>query len=332
MLNKKAQVEIQFNWIYVSIAGVIILSVFVGIAVRMNQNSKERLAADAITIFDEIFTSVQASENTENNISLPGLDLEVESDNPACNHYSISGTDRSQISIEFTPFFSPRIIKTRILSYSLGWNMPFRVNYFIYMTSPGIAYVSIGNNEIAGSMPEHLNLIEEDNVDDFKDENYDRIRFFADNIDKLENVDSSVKRNKHVSAVVIGNNNEIDYYTYENNNWEHKGTTYYFDDTTLMAAIYSDNIEAYECNMAKAILRLNKFSTILESRADELNDADLYQTCTNYDTAAALLSEMESETTSTKLTADMVSSLMQIRDDLSGINTELNKQSCPTIY
>ncbi|MBT3720129.1 hypothetical protein HN789_04540 [archaeon] len=335
MKSKKAQVEVQFNWIYVSIAGAVILSIFVGIALKMNQNSKEQLASEAITYFDEIFTSVQASENTENEISLPGLDLEIESDNPICNHYSIEGTDRSQISIRFLPFFSPRIIKTRILSYALGWDMPFRVSYFIYMTSPGVAYVSVGNNAIRDELPEHLTVLEVNDASDLENENYDRIRFFTSEDPSSFNVDDTVEKNKFVSVIKINQEaNEITYYKLKSGEFEEQDTTYYLDDTTLLAAIYADNVDSYNCNMAKAIERLHRFSTMLKNRASELRGADLLSLCSPdaYSQAESMLTQMEEATESTKMDASMVSQLKTIREQLSVLNKDLNKRSCPTVY
>ncbi len=335
MKNKKAQVQVQFNWIYVSIAGAIILSIFIGIAIRMNRNAREQLAYEAINYFDEIFTSVQASENTENEISLPGLDLEVDTNNPACNFYSIAGTDKSEMSIEFTPFFSSHIIRTRILSYALGWDMPFRVNYFIYMTSPQIAYVSVGNNAIEPELPEHLTIIDVEDAEEFENENYDMIRFFSTQDPENFDLDSSVRKAKDVSAIKISpDTKSLTFYEYDSGSFEEIGTTYYIDDVTLIAAIYSQSIESYECNMIKAIKRLNKFSTILKDRAGIIKNSDLLSLCSSgsYSTAESLLGDMKDATSDNKLNRNTVNELISIRDELESLNRELNKKSCPTIY
>ena len=334
-MKKRAQVQMQFNWIFVSIAGAVILSIFVGIAIRMNQNSKEQLAYDAINYFDEIFTSVQASENTENEISLPGLDLEIDTDGQACNYYSIAGTDKSEMSIEFTPFFSPHIIKTRILSYALGWDMPFRVNYFIYMTSPRIAYVSVGDNSIKEELPEHLTLIEESEASNFKNENYDQIRFFTTQDPESFALDDSIKKSKDVSAIKITeSSHSLTFYEYDSGSFSPIGTTYYVDDVTLIAAIYSQSLDSYECNMVKAIKRLNKFSTMLKERANIIKNSDLLSLCSSnaYEQAETLLGEMEQASSSNKIDSNTISTLVSTKTELETINKELNKKSCPTIY
>ena len=176
--NKRGQVQVQFNWIYVAIVGAIILAIFVNIAVGIRRGAREQLAGDALTYFDEIFTSVQASENTENSIVLPGLDLEVATFADNCYEYSIKGSDIGRRPTEYTSLFSPNLIKTRILSYSLGWDVPFRVNYFLYLTSPEIVYVSVGNNVITEELPEHLDL-ETGNYNEFENENYYKVKFFS---------------------------------------------------------------------------------------------------------------------------------------------------------
>ena len=339
MKDKKAQVQVQFNWIYVSIAGAIILSIFVGIAIKMNKNAKEQLAYEVINEFDEIFTSIQSSENTENNISLAGLDLEIDSNNPACNYYSIAGTDKSEMSIEFVPFFSPHIIKTKILSYVLGWDMPFRVNYFIYMTSPEVAYVSVGPNSIKQKLPEHLTLIQVDDANEFENENYYKIRFFTTQNPESFHVDNSLKRHKDVSAIKINEGEKsLTFYELASGEFEEVGTTYYIDDTTLIAAIYSESLESYECNMIKAIKRLNKYSVMLEDRAGKIKDSDLSTYCSaiadSYSRAESLLNNMDMEqaTKNNVLKKNTVNNLVSIKNDLESLNKELNKKSCPTIY
>jgi hypothetical protein len=335
MKSKKAQVQVQFNWIYVSIAGAVILSIFVGIAIRMNQNAKEQIARDAINYFDEIFTSVQASENTENEISLPGLDLEVDTDEVACDYYSIAGTDKSEMPIDFTPFFSPHIIRTRILSYALGWDMPFRVNYFIYMTSPEVAYVSVGENKIMSELPEHLTLESVDDAYDFENENYYKGRLFTTIDPESFNRHNSFNRHKDVSAIQINEaSKSLTFYEYDSGSFEEQGTTYYLDDTTLIAAIYSESLGSYECNMIKSIERLNRFSTLLKNRASIIKNSDLLSICSSssYSTAESLLDDMEELTSQNKLDQSTVSGLISIRTELESLNKELNKKSCPTIY
>ena len=336
-MRKKGQVQMQFNWIYVAIVGAIILAVFVNIAVGIKNQANDQLAGDALTYFDEIFTSVQASENTENSIVLPGLDLEVATYADNCYEYSIRGSDIGRRPTEYTSLFSPNLIKTRILSYSLGWDVPFRVNYFLYLTSPEIVYVSVGNNVVSEELPEHLDM-ETSNYNEFENENYYKVKFFSTTKkadDAYLNPSVNKLKDEDVSAIYINEGEKsITWYNKDKDTFVESGKTYYLDEPTLIAAIYSENLDSYECNMRKALERLNKFSTILKNRITEIKSSDLLPLCTSasYDNAADLLSQLSDATKDFDVSSESFNKISSIRDQLQQINTDINKRSCPTVY
>ncbi|MFH2019902.1 MAG: hypothetical protein ABIJ34_00660 [archaeon] len=334
---KKGQEQIQFNWIYIAVVGAVILLVFINIASGIRKSSKTKLEIDAITYFDEIFTSVQASENTENSITLAGLELEVASDADDCNRYTIKGSDLGGRSTEFVPLFGPNYIKKKILSYSLGWDMPFRVNYFLFLTSPEIAYVSIGNNAIFGELPEHLTKEKVARADDFVNQNYYKVRFFTTNEDMLSSVDASLRKlnDEDVSAVYVNEGlKTVKYYQKKDGSFEELGETYYLDQTSMLAAIYTENLGAYECNMKKSIRRLNKFSAILKERVKTIQSSNLMPLCISsaYQEAEGMLSELESATDTPEISRAAFSKISSIKERLTALNKELNKKSCPTVY
>ena len=278
-MRKKAQVEIQFNWIYVAIVGVIILAIFVAIANGIRVSSRTKLEADALTYFDEIFVSMQGSENTEHSITLPGLDLEVETSADNCNFYTIEKSKLEGRSTEYVPLFSPDIIKKNILSYSLRWDVPFTANYFLYITSPDIAYVFIGGpelNELRDNLPNHLTAFPEEqsnafSAGSFVNKNYYKVKFisFNQNPESFA-LDNSVKRLKDDQVTAIDVNpgqNSIRFYKKQRDSLRLEGTTYYVDMPTLIAAVYSENMGTYECNMDKALKRLDKITFLLNERS-----------------------------------------------------------------
>lgn len=314
------------------------MAVFINIASGVRKSSKIKLEIDAINYFDEIFVSVQASENTENSIVLPGLELEVATDEDSCNSYTIEGSSLGGRSTEFVPLFSPSIIKKRILSYSIGWDMPFRVNYFLYLTSPDIAYVSVGDNIIKKDLPEHLTLEKVSNAEEFENQNYYKIKFYSFSKDFTSSyLDNSVVdlKDTDVSALYIDESKKtIIFYEKDQDEFIKTGETYYFDTPTLIAALYSENLGSYECNLLKAIKRLNKFSTILKQRISLIKKSDLMPLCSVsfYDQAESLLSELESVSKTEKITPQLLGKISSVKKELQDLNTNINKRSCPTVY
>jgi hypothetical protein len=336
--KKRGQMQIQFNWIYIAIVGAIILAVFTNIAIGVKNQAENQLANDALNYFDEIFTSVQASENTENSITLPGLELEIDTFKDECYYYRIEGANIDPRSTEFTPLFSPNLIKKRILSYSLGWDIPFRVNYFLYLTSPEIVYVSVGSNDIFNELPEHLSLVEDDYS--LINQNYYKVKFFSTTTSPESAVlDKSVSKLKDgdVSALYIDQGKkEITFFEKQGTSFVEVGVSSYLDDPTLIAAIYSESYYGYECNMKKSVQRLHKFSTILSDRVELIKNSDLLPLCekskSQYESAKGLLSELNDATKEYNVDKETFDKILSIRDELDKINTEINKKSCPTIY
>ncbi len=335
-IGNKGQMQIQFNWVYVALVGVIILAIFINIASGIKKSSKTQLEIDAINYFDEIFTSVKASENTESNISLPGMELEIRADKDDCNSYTIKGSSLGGRSTEFTSLFSPHIIKKRVLSYSLGWDMPFRVNYFLYLTSPDFAFVSLGKSNL--DLPGHLTFEEVDNSEDYINQNYYQIRFFSFSKDPgrmyLDSSLANLDNDKVTALYIKKNDHTIVFYEKNIDSFEKTGETYFFDEPSLIAALYSENIGSYECNIMKAVKRLNKISEILKQRVELIKKSKRMPICLSsyYDEASGLLDELIRASKMQKLTKSSVEEIISIRDRLKSLNTKINKRSCPTIY
>src|SRR3989338_857556 len=71
--DKKAQMDVGFNWIYIMIAGVVILLFFTGIIVKQKTASQQQLSTDVVRIMESIFTAAGVSEKTKNSIDIIGL-------------------------------------------------------------------------------------------------------------------------------------------------------------------------------------------------------------------------------------------------------------------
>ena len=71
--NKSGQVQLTFSWIYIMLAGAIILLFFVGLVFKQQAAAEESLAFDVVQIMDSIFTGAQVSEKTKNFIDVSGL-------------------------------------------------------------------------------------------------------------------------------------------------------------------------------------------------------------------------------------------------------------------
>src|SRR3989338_1793666 len=73
IFGKKAQMEITFNWVYILIAGAVILLFFVGLVARQKVVSEERLSGEIVEVMSSILVGAGVSEKTKNFIDVSGL-------------------------------------------------------------------------------------------------------------------------------------------------------------------------------------------------------------------------------------------------------------------
>jgi hypothetical protein len=248
--------------------------------------------------------------------------------------------------IKYVPIFSPDKIKKRVLSYSLGWDIPFRANYFLYITSPDASYVFIGSglNAVYDDLPNHMTKEKEQATNEYTNQNYYKIRYVFYNSEPGTVSSTAAKlKDKDVTAINIIPSGDIygfgtiKFYQKEGKDFVEKGTTYYVDKTTLFAAIYSESIDDYTCNLKKAIRRLNLLSSLLKRRIAVIQNSDLLPLCSkeSYNNALNSLSQLEGITndiSNGKIDMDKMQKIYSIKNSLQGLNSDLNRKSCPMVY
>src|SRR3989344_9535022 len=148
--SKKGQIEVTFNWVYVLIAGAVIILFFVGIAVKQKASSEKTLSGDIVRIMESIFASAGASEKTKNSIDVSGLaDYTLQfSCDKGVSEFSIKETASQRRQNAIDPSFSLADVKTtRLLLWSLPYKLPFKVIDFLFISSSNTKYVLLGERE-----------------------------------------------------------------------------------------------------------------------------------------------------------------------------------------
>ena len=136
--SKKGVVEVQFNWVFIIIIGAVILGFFVSLSMRQKDVSEQKLSATVAEHMKTILTGAQVTERSVNLITVPRRDITYD-----CGEgFSIS----SMASFNPRIIFAPSLLKSqsqKLITWSLDWNMPFRITNFLYMTSPDIYYIFV---------------------------------------------------------------------------------------------------------------------------------------------------------------------------------------------
>ncbi len=145
--GKKAQVSITFNWVYVLIAGAVILLFFVYLVVQQKSISEQKLGADVVQTLDSIFTGAGVAEKTKNIIDVSGLAdyvLFFRCQN-RLTEFGIEGTSaRAQDPIN--PIFAPAQINApKLITWSLPYKLPYKIIDFLFVTSSTTKYFVFGD-------------------------------------------------------------------------------------------------------------------------------------------------------------------------------------------
>ena len=329
MGSKKGFMEMQFNWIFIIITGALILILLAEIIV--NQKDASKLSADVSILknLDAILTNLESGAGTVNVVKMPKTRIEFR-----CDGYSVDGNlkQRNGMSI-----FSPSVLEAdSIVLMAMSWNVPYKAANAVYLVNPDTRYIFIGDSDfsrrIFWNMPSIVRADGYTHVGIVQDENDANIRiiFFNQNPEFPKSLYKM--NNKFITALKINGNEDtgtIEFLKAEDNKFIPQGASYYIREGTLLGAIFSDNMEIYECVMENMFKKLNVVSQIYERRANTLRLMYERQECEKfYDTGSIKAIKEDSSLFSQ-------SSISHI--EVNAKNLELqNRQaqliSCPLIY
>ena len=125
--DKHGQIAVTFNWVYILIAGAVILLFFFGIVMKQKVSSEKTLTREVVDIMESIFTAAGVSEKTRNYIDMGGLRDEIFSF--SCEN-AVSNFGMGEYNKEngIEPIFSPSEIRSRrFILWSLPYKLPFKV-------------------------------------------------------------------------------------------------------------------------------------------------------------------------------------------------------------
>ncbi|MBW2988200.1 hypothetical protein DRJ48_01735, partial [Candidatus Woesearchaeota archaeon] len=133
-MNRNGAVEIQFNWIFVLVAGALIIAMVTGFALRWIKTSERSEAVEALSNIDTIITATGVVEGETKVVSLPDFSLRYD-----CNELGYSGVSVGGLRV--ANLFSPPELKgNSLVMWTRAWFVPFYVGNFVYITTPQVKY------------------------------------------------------------------------------------------------------------------------------------------------------------------------------------------------
>lgn len=333
-MNKKA-FEIQFNWLFVLVAGAAILLFFTFIIVKQKSISDISTKSIVLRSVEAIITGTIASTDTTNIVDIPKSEIEI-----SCGRISLGTISKQYQSMAL---FAPGIISgNKLITQTSMFNAPYRALNLLYITSPDVRYILIGESalakEINKSLPKDIRkeFYTSTLIPSIRNQNNYKVRFifFNDVNEKvLENFKAA--SDSDVTAIkVIGdgeNKGTIEFYQKNELSWEKLKAEPYLTKSLLLGAVYSDTPETYGCNANNTFARLRLITQIYSERATNLKDIEDEQCRQIYETALDDLNDilMASSDFDKEGNIEIIAAAAK---SLSAKNKEAQKSSCTLIY
>ncbi|MFH1064244.1 MAG: hypothetical protein V1729_04145 [Candidatus Woesearchaeota archaeon] len=335
--SKKAQVESQFNWLFVLIIGVIILAFFTVIVLKQKTSSEIKFAGKMSQQLNTILVGAKVSSGTVQEIPVPEMDVQFQ-----CNDYFI-GPASQRLGNRI--IFAPEYLKTnKLVTWTLDWSVPFKVASILYVSSPFVRYVIIGGTaddpdatKLHGLLPEKMNK-QVFSISDYSsgailDENDRHVRFIFVNQGTVFNIPQTFSDSEVSGLSLNTNTNEAQFLVRslsDSSSFTTLGPRHVYNEPEILyAAIFSTNPEEYECLMKRLYERLNVVAQIYSARLNEMADGGVRSSCQgNYRSNA----ELQSIITTTNTYPPAYPLLTAAKTKLRETNERLQLQSCPMIY
>src|SRR3989344_3150872 len=342
-LYKNAVIQVQLNWIFVTIIGAIILFFFITIVTKQKDISETQLTDEIVRDLDDLITGAQVATGGASEIPIPDVKLEF-----ACNEYRVNN---QRLPIGSRIVFGPSKIEDRsVVVWSVPWNLPYKVTDFLFITAPNIKYVFAYDFEkphaqqyhdiFLNYIPDQINKIEVDIADDKKiecsNENSYKTKIIAIG-DEVYPPDFAVNEKTTIVQVPRYNSNinhftdPIEFWQYDGRDWfELEGQTTFIDKSSLMGAMFSDNIDDYKCVMVKVFQNLNALNKVHMQRTNMLVSANLPTNL--YQDSLPYFQSIDDATQNPEMWESNVANIFNSAQELDRQNSRIEQMSLPLLY
>ena len=348
-MKKRGIVDIQFNWIFIIIAGALILIFFVSLINKQRSLSDIRSSQTIASNLDSILTGAQISTDTSNTVDLPAVPISL-----SCDDFSV-GPVRRNLLLDIV--FSPSLLRgKKMITWALDWSIPFRVTNFLYLTDPELRYILVDNSKNLGAkikdaMPKEVNLevVARADVGSLVDKNNYHVRFvFLGNpldtaLAPFRNMDADA-----VSAVSfpdLENSGNIlttgraVFYSFDKANAKFASpqATVYLKEESFFGALFAPGADGFNCAMKKAFRKLERVAEMYASRSISMQKyygpgnpcSTHHRSNTIQDIGIAAKGQSEKFPTT-------LADIQEIQENARRLGDEQNQQlqliSCPLIY
>lgn len=368
--GKKAQVEIQFNWMYILIVGAVIFAMIFGFVMKQKNATNIELSYSVVNNLKSIFLVSKAGIDSSSRINLYNMNL----DYSCIDGFSSIRIDRASSEIGGTTMFAPPTLNGEELTiWSRQWFVPYKVDNFLYVSSPKthfyFMYDGNSNKEFAEKIQDMMpsdfdvTISDELRLSSVENQNYDNFNLIflgvtPDSIKSsltISTYDFSFFGDTKVNVIAFdptkNTDNEIGtiYFVNTSNNIMNLNDfeqSKYLGHAMMFGALFSANKDNYECSMSSAFSRLEKINELLfkrtkflQSRIGRTKEPITPIRCDSSVGTLGYLSEIEDSLfninvsiNTNKKVIPFINSITSHWSNLKKYNSKLEDFSCPLLY
>lgn len=284
----KAQISVQFNWIFIIIIGGIILLFFLTVIKSQVKEADYELAGDILRSLDTIIKTSEQKPASINIIKIPNVPLNFVCE-PGLSYYNIGSGGQNDITYDII-FAQKKMSGKTLISWTQSWDVPFRIATFQYLTTRNTRFIVVDDNndldddsianELYDMLPGNISkelILQGGDVIDYNYDHY-RIIQFKNYIHEGDIPDPEL-----VQKITIEAEEGLDSYgeiTFEDEVVDKKVN--FVKKAALFGAIFSENADYYECTMDKAYDRLDLLMELNNDTVTTISDARAGTECTVY--------------------------------------------------
>ncbi|MBI4153361.1 hypothetical protein HY497_02460, partial [Candidatus Woesearchaeota archaeon] len=258
------------------------------------------------------------------------------------------GEHGSPNTVPFQPFFAQSpVVTSRLVTWTLEFNMPYKVINFLFAGSPDIATIVVYDGstddlkrDIMSSVPSQFSF----KAVDIRDlpqlelpSDFVKLIFFTDSV--LLPASAGVLPDNHVRAVHVPyDRGTVTYYKKSGNQLVETDTSIVlssFDEKNpaFYAALFSDSGASYRCGMGKAFRRMSILADIYDERTKQimLGYPSGHECKYRYQSVQGAFARLKQEIASCSSDA-CLAGVFLAASDIRESNTQLQDNNCAALY
>lgn len=320
---------VQFNWIFVVIAGGLILAFFFGVAMKQRSLSEEKLSVTLSADLENILTAAIVSKGTAQLLPVPSKGLSFACSKGCDCRFSVG---RASKSFSDMIIFAPAELERDGVVWSVAYNSPYRIANLLLITSPDIKYYFVGQsallNKVVSKLPPQITYEVVSSVSEVDDE-YDNVRFVF-----FSGVESPPDFLKGSSAISLSGH-LVEFYEQDRDDWVRVDAVPYPGFDLFLGSIFSADDVMFECDLRHAFRKASNVAGVMSARASELQRvASFYNSSCYYDGAVSLLDDQAivAKGLASQFSVNGLNEFNSLSSQVEQVNRQLVQRSCPGLY